>query len=82
MLISHLRQLGLGYAEFEENIELCIQWLLRNRFAEDHPDPNLRGAVVETKVRLKKGKAVIFNRDVETSFAVRIFADYYDYLKK
>ena len=74
-----LLEAGFG-SEFEEDIERCSNWLLRNRFAENHPDPNLRGATIETKVRLKKGKSVLLNRDVGTSFAVRFFADYYDYL--
>lgn len=79
----YLRLLEAGYgSEFENDIALSCNWILRNRFAENHPDPNLRGAFVETKVRLKNGKAVIFNRDVGTSFAVRFLADYYDYLKK
>ena len=79
--IIFLRLLEAGFgSEFEEDIERCSNWLLRNRFAENHPDPNLRGATIETKVRLKKGKSVLLNRDVGTSFAVRFFADYYDYL--
>lgn len=81
--IVYLRLLEAGYGdEFENDLEICSNWLLRNRFAEDHADPNLRGAFVETKVRLKKGRATIFNRDVGTSFAVRFLADYYDYLKR
>lgn len=81
--IIYLRLLEAGYgSEFEKDIERCSSWLLRNRFAENHPDPNLRGATIETKVRLKKGKAVVLNRDVGTSFAIRFLADYFDYLNK
>jgi hypothetical protein len=81
--IIYLRLLKSGYgSEFENDIELCSNWLLNNRFAENHPDPNLRGAFVETKVRLKNGKAIVLNRDVGTVFAVRFLADYYEYLKK
>lgn len=81
--IIYLRLLEAGYGnEFEKDIDLCSNWLLRNRFAENHSDPNLRGAFVETKVRLKKGKAIVLNRDVGTSFAVRFLADYYEYLKQ
>lgn len=68
-----------GYAEFQPNIELSLQWLLRNRFAMDHPDPNLRGAVVNTRVRKRKGKNWIVNRDIGTSFALRFFSDYLAY---
>lgn len=79
--IIYLRLLKAGYAdEFEKNIEKCYEWLSKNTYAENHPDPNLRGAFVETKVRMSKGKAVVFNRDVGTVFAVRFLADYYDYL--
>lgn len=81
--IIYLRLLKAGFGdEFKDDIELCSNWLLDNQFAKDHPDPNLRGAFVETKVRLKKGKAIVLNRDVGTSFAVRFLADYHDYLKK
>jgi len=81
--IIYLRLLEAGYGrEFEKDIELCKNWLLKNRFAENHPDLNLRGATIETKVRVKKGSAIVLNRDVGTSFAVRFLADYYDYLKK
>lgn len=79
--IIYLRLYRAGYgSEFEKNIELCSSWLLKNRFAEDHPDPNLRGAFVETKIRNKKGLAMVFNRDVGTIFAVRFLADYHDFL--
>jgi hypothetical protein len=81
--IIYLRLLEAGYGnEFKNDIPRCVDWLLRNRFAENHPDPNLRGATIETKVRLKKGKAVVLNRDVGTSFAVRFLADYHEYLTK
>ena len=80
--IIYLRLLKAGYGEeLRKNIGLCSDWLLKNRFAENHPDPNLRGAFVETKVRMSKGKAVVFNRDVGTIFGVRFLADYYDFLK-
>lgn len=81
--IIYLRLLEAGFgSEFEKDIELCKDWLLKNRFAENHPDPNLRGATIETKVRVKKGRAIALNRDVGTSFAIRFLADYYDYLKQ
>ena len=78
--IIYLRLLKNGYSEFGESVEICINWLLKNRFSSSHPDPNLRGAFVETKVRVKQGKAILFNRDVGTIFAVRFLCDYYDYL--
>jgi len=81
--IIYLRLVKAGYGiEFEKSLTLCCDWLLRNRFSDYHPDPNLRGAFVETKVRISKGKAVVFSRDVGTIFAVRFLADYYDYLSK
>jgi uncharacterized protein YyaL (SSP411 family) len=79
--IIYLRLSQAGYSGFEKNIELCYQWLKKNQFSENHPDPNLRGAFVETKVRMSKGKTVVFNRDVGTVFAVRFLANYYNYLK-
>lgn len=79
--IIYLRLVKAGYAsEFEKNVEKCYEWLVKNTYTENHPDPNLRGAFVETKVRMTKGKTVVFNRDVGTVFAVRFLADYYDFL--
>lgn len=79
--IIYLRLQKAGYqTEFADNTDKCYEWLLNNRFAENHPDPNLRGAFVETKVKMKKGKATLFNRDVGTIFAVRFLCDYYDFL--
>tara|TARA_R110002126_G_scaffold66963_1_gene170049 strand:+ start:9302 stop:10564 length:1263 start_codon:yes stop_codon:yes gene_type:complete len=68
-----------GYTEFEPKIELSLNWLLKNRFSISHPDPNLRGAVVNTRVRRKKGKNWIVNRDIGTSFGLRFFSDYLNY---
>ncbi|HEU4554784.1 MAG TPA: glycoside hydrolase family 88 protein [Chitinophaga sp.] len=65
-----------GYKEFDKNIEKSAQWLILNRYAQDHPDPNLRGAVLETRTRSKKGKIWLTNRDIGTSFAVRFLTDY------
>jgi hypothetical protein len=40
------------------------------------PDPNLRGAVLETRTRFRKGKVWITNRDIGSSFALRFLVDY------
>ena len=80
IIYLHLLKSDYG-SEFKNDIELCSNLLLNNRFSEKHPDPNLRGAFVETKVRLKNGKAIVLNRDVGTIFAVRFLTDYYEYLK-
>ena len=65
-----------GYKEFDKNIEKSAEWLILNRYAQNHPDPNLRGAVLETRTRSKKGKIWLTNRDIGTSFAVRFLTDY------
>jgi rhamnogalacturonyl hydrolase YesR len=65
-----------GYKEFDANIEKSATWILKNRYAEDHPDPNLRGAVLETRTRFQKGKVWLTNRDIGTSFALRFLVDY------
>jgi len=64
---------------FEKNIELSLDWILKNRYATDHPDPNLAGAVINTRLRQKKDKLWITQRDVGTTFGVRFLAAYYDY---
>lgn len=65
-----------GFKEFDGNIEKSAQWLVKNRYAANHPDPNLRGSVIETRTRFKEGKAWLTNRDIGTSFAVRFLTDY------
>ena len=68
-----------GYKEFEGNIEKSALWLMNNRYDVNHPDPNLRGAVLETRTRFRKGKVWLVNRDIGTSFGVRFLVDYMKY---
>jgi len=68
-----------GVEGFDAAIELSLDWILKNRYASDHPDPNLRGAVVNTRLRHRKGKLWFTQRDVGSSFGVRFLASYYDY---
>lgn len=69
-----------GYDEFNDSIALSANWLLKNRFKSDHPDVNLAGAVMNTRVRYKRENKIWFvNRDVGTSFALRFFTDYIKY---
>jgi rhamnogalacturonyl hydrolase YesR len=71
-----------GYKEFDGNIEKSAQWLINNRYAQDHPDPNLRGAVLETRTRFRKGKVWLTNRDIGTSFGLRFLVDYLNFHAK
>ena len=66
----------LGYAEFDRNIERSLNFVLRNQFPADHPDPNLRGAFLETWSKTHRGEARIFVRDIATSFGLRFLAKY------
>lgn len=75
--IVWMRLAGYGYSEFVPSYEKSIQWILKNRYAMDHPDPNLRGAVVNTRVRFKDGQVWLTQRDVGTSFGLRFLAAYY-----
>lgn len=68
-----------GYKQFDQNIEKSANWILNNRYAENHPDPNLRGAVLETRTRFRKGKVWITNRDTGSIFAIRFLVDYIGY---
>ncbi|MDX2238223.1 MAG: hypothetical protein NW203_11730 [Hyphomonadaceae bacterium] len=70
MLWMRLRAHGAGDA-LTPNIERALAWLMANRFAEDHPDPNLRGAALETRLRHVDGAARLVVRDIATSFALR-----------
>lgn len=68
-----------GYKEFEPNIARSASWLIKNRYAQDYPNPNLRGAVIETRIRFKKNKVWLTNRDIGTSFGLRFMVDYLRY---
>jgi hypothetical protein len=68
-----------GYTEFDPAIEKSVKWIIRNRYDQNHPDPNLRGAIIETRTRFKDGKAWLTNRDIGTSFSLRFLADYMKY---
>ncbi|MBN8783773.1 MAG: hypothetical protein J0G98_11970 [Terrimonas ferruginea] len=65
-----------GYKEFDQNIERSAEWVINNRYGQEHPDVNLRGAVIETRIRFRKGKVWLTNRDIGTSFALRFLVDY------
>lgn len=68
-----------GYKEFDQHIEKSATWILKNRYAADHPDPNLRGAVLETRTRFQKGKIWLTNRDIGSSFGLRFLVDYMNF---
>ncbi len=76
--IIWIRLAGYGYTEFIPNYERSAKWLLINRFSQTHPDPNLRGAVIDTRVRSKKGENTITQRDVGTTFGMRFLSAYYN----
>lgn len=70
MLWLGLRE--LGYDEFDDEIHAAARWLVDNRFPVDHADPNLRGLVIER--RLKRGEVI--QRDLGNFFAARFFEKY------
>lgn len=77
--ILWLRLREHGVEGFDKNIELSLDWILKNRYAASHPDPNLAGAVVNTRLRNRNGKLWFTQRDVGTTFGARFLASYYDY---
>jgi hypothetical protein len=77
ILWLRLRDYGVG-AEFTPNIDRSAAWILANRFPLDHPDENLRGAVLETRVRVIDGKTRIAMRDIASAFALRFLALLHD----
>jgi uncharacterized protein YyaL (SSP411 family) len=81
--IIWLRLLNYGVGEeFKDNIERSVHWLLKNQYSKNHGDPNLAGGFINTRLRHKKGKLWITNRDVGTSFGIRFLADYYRHAYK
>ncbi len=78
--IVWLRLLKYGAGEeFRENIAKSVRWVLKNRYATDHPDPNLAGGFFELRTRRKDGGLWITIRDIATSFGLRFLADYYEF---
>jgi hypothetical protein len=73
-----LRLRARGHREFDADIDRALGWILANRFATDHPDPNLRGLVLETRVRGGGDGRRILVRDIGTSFGVRFLAAWLD----
>ncbi len=71
-----LRLKDYGYSEFDETIDTMADWIIRNRFASDHPDPNLAGAVINTRQKQRDGGLELLNRDVGTTFALRFLSLY------
>ena len=70
---------GTRVEGLDESIELSLDWILKNRYTTDHPDPNLAGAVVNTRLRHRMDKLWFVNRDVGSTLGVRFLASYYDY---
>jgi len=77
--ILAIRLVKNGYDEFKGSIEKSLNWILTNRFSANHPDPNLRGSVIDTRTRSRQGKIWLTQRDVGTSFGLRFLCDYYNY---
>lgn len=76
--ILWLRLRDYGVEGFDANIERSLTWVLANRFSKDHPDINLRGAVLETCVRVVDGGTRIATRDIASAFALRFLAMSHD----
>lgn len=74
--ILWLKLRALGYKEFDPQIHAAARWLVKNRFAMNHPDPNVRGLVLELRNKRGKGETVVLQREIGTGFAARFFADY------
>ena len=81
LLWLRLLDYGVG-EEFIPNIEKSLTWIMKNRFPSDHPDKNLQGAMINTKMRTKSGKTLIMQRDVGTAFGIRFLVKYYEHLDK
>ncbi|MFA7228574.1 MAG: hypothetical protein WC061_06015 [Melioribacteraceae bacterium] len=78
ILWIRLLKLGAG-EEFAASLENAFDWVMKNRFSSDHPDPNLRGSIIDSRTRRKNGKIWFTQRDVGTSFGLRFLSDYYNF---
>lgn len=73
-LIEH----GVG-EQFKDNVERSFNWVIKNRYAQNHPDPNLRGGLINLRSRHRQGMHWITQRDVGTAFGMRFLAKYYEH---
>lgn len=71
-----LRLKDYGFTEFAPTIDVFARWLIANRYAADHPDGNLAGAVIDTRLKLAGGTVALFNRDVGSTFGLRFLSLY------
>ena len=78
LLAIRMVEYGVG-DEFKDMIDQSAKWVIKNRFGQNHPDENLRGSFLNLRVRTKKGKIWMTQRDVGTSFGMRFLASYYNY---
>jgi rhamnogalacturonyl hydrolase YesR len=78
ILWLRLFQYGVG-DEYIDNIERSLEWVLRNRYDNNHHDANLAGAFLETRMRHIHDGIWYTMRDLGTSFGLRFLADYYRY---
>jgi hypothetical protein len=62
--------------EFDTRIHAAARWLITHRYPASHPDLNLRGLLVERRVRRAEGVPAILQRDLGNVFAVRFFEAY------
>lgn len=74
--ILMLRLRDYGFEEFAPTIATFADWLLANRYADAHPDRNLAGALIDTRMKLSGGRIALLNRDVGSTFGLRFLALY------
>ncbi|GAA0483696.1 hypothetical protein GCM10009096_27730 [Parasphingorhabdus litoris] len=74
--ILMLRLRDYGKTGFDKAINRTAKWLAANRFSPDHADPNIAGAVINTRYKTGGGKAQLIQRDVGSTFALRFMALY------
>ncbi len=65
-----------GETDFDEHIHRAARWLVQNQLPPHHPDPNLRGAFLETWQKHHHSRTHLFVRDIATAFALRFLAAY------
>ncbi len=78
--ILWLRLFELGHDEFKDNIKNALDFTLKNQFAMDHADENLRGGYFELRQKSKdNGRIKLIYRDIATAFGLRFLSDVYQY---
>jgi hypothetical protein len=77
--ILWLKLQQLSYEEFNDSIQIALDFTLHNQFPINHPDKNLAGGYFEIRQKIDKdGTVNLIYRDIATAFGLRFMSLIYN----